>query len=124
MGLSAVTGSVGDQGGLDVPSSSWLPGPAFCGCFWLLFSKAWPQGEWLQNPRASPVLLVSGFRAPKTLRLLCTNWQVKPDPLVKARVLAGRAGCRSLTADSRNPRAPFRLLEGEVLVPDTVEYET
>ena len=43
-------------------------------------------------PRASAGSLMGGIRAPKILELLPTDWQVKPDPGVSARLLAGRVG--------------------------------
>ena len=41
---------------------------------------------------ASAGSMVGGVRVPKTLGPLLTYWQVKPDPGISARLLAGRAG--------------------------------
>ena len=53
---------------------------------------------------------MGGARVPKTLGLLPTHWQVKPDPGVSAGLLAGRAGSWSLFAWPRDPRTRFRSL--------------
>ena len=62
---------------------------------------------------ASAGSLVGGVRVPKTLELLPTLWQMKPDPGVTAGLLAGRAGSQSLAVGPRDPRAYFRLLRGQ-----------
>ena len=64
----------------------------------------------LGDPVASAGSLVGGVRVQKTLGLLPTCWQVKPDPGVSAGLLAGRAGSWNLAAGPRDPGARFRSL--------------
>ena len=98
--------------------SDW-PGPVICRSCWLLFSRAWSQGSWLQNPE--PALAMGHWSAESDPKdwLLPTHWQMKPGPGVSARLLTGRAGSRSLAAGPRDPRARFRSLVGGP-VSDTV----
>ena len=76
----------------------------------------------LQGLRDSAGSLVDGLRAPKTLGLLPTHWQVKPGPRVTARLLAGRA--ESWRVWLQGPGIPELILDccGEGEVPDTVRY--
>ena len=94
------------------PSLNRLPGPALYRCNWLLFSGAWSQGgcRILGGPRARVGSLVGGVKVLKTLGLLPTPWQVKSDPGVSARLLAGRAGSWNLAAGLRDSRARFKSL--------------
>ena len=66
----------------------------------------------MQNTRACSGSLVGRFRVLKTVGLLPTHWQIKPDPGVSARLLAGKAGSWGLAAGSRDPKAHFRSLWG------------
>lgn len=64
------------------------------------------------GPWASANSMVGRARVPKTLGLLPIHWQVKPDPGVSAKLLAGRAGAWSLASGPRVPRARLKSLEG------------
>ena len=66
----------------------------------------------LRGPRDSAGSLVDGVKAPKTVGLLPTHWQVKPDPGVSTRLLIGRAGSWSLAAGLKDPKVPLRLFRG------------
>ena len=100
--------------GLVGPLSGWLPDPALYSCCCLLFSGTWSQGSWLWNPkephRVSVGSLVGRVRVPKTLGLLPTDWQVKPDAGFGARLLSGRAGSWSQTAGPGIPEL-FQIIE-------------
>ena len=76
----------------------------------------------LRGPRDSVGSLGGGIRAPKTLGLLPTHWQVKPAPRVTARLLAGKAD--SLRVWLQGPEIPEVILDccGEGEVPKTVVY--
>ena len=66
----------------------------------------------LGGPGASAGSLVGRVRVPKTLGLLPTHWQVKPDPGVSASLMTGRAGSWSLASGPQDHRACFRSLWG------------
>ena len=72
---------------------------------------------------ASAGSLVGRVRVLKSLGLIPNHWQVKPDPGVNVKLLAGRACFWHLNAEPRDPRACFRYLGWEGAVPDTVGYK-
>ena len=64
----------------------------------------------LEGPGASAGSLVGKVKVLKTLGLLPTHWQVKPDPEVSVSVVTVRASSWILTAGPRDPRAHFTSL--------------
>ena len=60
-------------------------------------------------PRASAGLLVGGVRVLKTLGLLPSHWQLKPDPGVSAGLLASRA-CSWSLATAQGSQSSFQIV--------------